>query len=126
MSQGLWRLAGIAAVVLGLAAGAGVLYFYNPAQSQIFPPCPFHWLTGLYCPGCGSLRATHLLLHGRVEAAMGMNPLMVLSIPFVAALFLKRDWFRKAWVPWTAFSILVAYGVLRNVPAWPFLVLAPQ
>ncbi|PYV86056.1 MAG: hypothetical protein DMG90_22080 [Acidobacteria bacterium] len=40
-----------------------ILRTSNPASSGIFPPCPFLWLTGFYCPGCGSLRALHQLLH---------------------------------------------------------------
>ena len=66
----------------GLAAGI-VLRVFDPATSGIFPPCPFHYLTGLYCPGCGSLRAIHHLLHGNLQAAWAMNPLAVLLLPFV-------------------------------------------
>ena len=29
-------------------------------------PCLFHWITGLYCPGCGGTRAIGALLQGRL------------------------------------------------------------
>jgi len=109
-----------------LVVGMVLLFACDPACSRAFPPCPFHWLTGLNCPGCGSLRAIHNLLHGRVGEAFGYNPLLVLSIPFVAALVLRRPWAYKVWVPWTAFVVLLAYGVLRNVPVWPFVLLGPH
>src|ERR1043165_6822442 len=76
-------LALLAALVLAC------LYWRNPAYSRIFPPCPFYWLTGLYCPGCGSLRALHFLFHGQLCAALGMNPLLIFSLPLLGVLFLK-------------------------------------
>ena len=30
-----------------------ILRRFNPAEYQLFPPCLFHRLTGLSCPGCG-------------------------------------------------------------------------
>jgi len=108
-----------------LTGGLVFLYFLNPSETKFFPPCPFRLATGWYCPGCGSLRAIHNLLHGRLMAALSLNLLMVVSIPVVAAMLLKPAWIYKRWVPWAALCILIAYGVLRNVPAWPFCLLAP-
>jgi hypothetical protein len=102
-----------------------ILLAFNPSAHQMFPPCPLHWFTGLYCPGCGSLRAVHSLLHGDVASALSMNSLMVVSIPIVGLLFLKPAWTHKQWVPWLVFSVVVAYGFARNIPAWPFTLLAP-
>ena len=109
-----------------LAVGAALLFAYDPACSTFFPPCPFHWLTGQNCPGCGSLRAAHSLLRGHVSAALGFNPLLVLSIPLLGALVLRGSWAYKVWVPWTAIAVLLVYGVLRNIPLWPFVLLAPH
>lgn len=112
---------------LGLLALAAVatLFFVDPAESRIFAPCPFHLLTGYHCPGCGSLRAVHRLLHGDVAAALALNPLMVVSIPVLGLLAWKPHWALKVWVPWAALAILIAYGIARNIPAWPFHLLAP-
>ena len=56
---------------LVLAAAATLLYFIPPVAGGIYPPCFFHWLTGLYCPGCGSTRCLHALLHGNFRQAAG-------------------------------------------------------
>ena len=114
----------IAAILLLTAFFA--LYCFNPAQTAFFPPCPFHFVTGYYCPGCGSLRAIHSLLHGDLAGALSQNPLMVLSIPIVGIMLFNPAWIYKRWVPWTAMVVLIVYGVIRNIPIWPFTLLAPQ
>jgi hypothetical protein len=35
-------------------------------------------------------------------------------------------WVYRPWVPWAVLVILVGYGVLRNIPVWPFTLLAPH
>lgn len=40
-------------------------------------------MTGLDCPGCGSQRAIHHLLHLDLKAAFLSNPLLVLAIPYL-------------------------------------------
>ena len=101
------------------------LYCIDPAGASIFPPCPFHLLTGQYCPGCGSLRAIHRLLHGQLVAALRLNPLMVVSIPFLGLMFISSSWMYKRWMPYAAIGMLICYGVARNIPVWPFALLAP-
>ncbi len=50
------------------------------------PPCPFHLITGYYCPGCGGTRAFYALLHGRILQAFFYHP----AVPYGAAIF---TWF---------------------------------
>lgn len=57
--------------------------FYDPAVAGFFPACPFHSLTGLQCPGCGSQRAIHHLLNFDVVTAFQHNGLLVVSIPYI-------------------------------------------
>jgi hypothetical protein len=64
--------------------GVVMLAVFDPATSGVFPPCPVRYLTGWYCPGCGSLRAVHQLLHGNLRTAWAMNPLTVVLLPFLA------------------------------------------
>lgn len=114
-------------ILTGLLAGLlVVLYFFDPAKAAAFPPCPFNLLTGYHCPGCGSLRGLHSLLHGRLVDALSLNPLMVVSIPILGFMSLNPTWIYKRWVPWLAFSILVGYGVIRNIPIGLFECLAPK
>jgi hypothetical protein len=74
--------------LLPLAVGIAVLYFFDPATTAAYPRCPFRLLTGWLCPGCGSLRGLHQLLHGNVGAAFRLNPLMVSMLPVLGAVCL--------------------------------------
>lgn len=109
-----------------LSAIVVLLYGLDPAASRLFPRCPFRLLTGLYCPGCGSLRAMHRLLHGNLGGALAMNSLMVLSLPGMAMLSVHPSWRYRTWLPWVTLAVLVAFGVARNLRAWPFELLAPH
>jgi hypothetical protein len=59
------------------------LYLYDPENGG-FLPCPFRSITGLMCPGCGSQRALHDLLHFRLVEAFGHNALLVVALPVLA------------------------------------------
>jgi hypothetical protein len=125
-----------AAALLSGFAGLILLRLYDPATSGIFPPCPLRYLTGLYCPGCGSLRAIHQLLLGNLREAWALNPLTVVLLPFVTyglasealiqlrgralpQIFLPAVWIR------TLCAVVILFGVARNVPFHPFNLLAP-
>jgi len=132
----------LAAAVVGLVT----LRVFDPATSGVFPPCPVHYLTGWYCPGCGSLRAIHQLLHGNLQAAWAMNPLAVLLLPFImyglashaldeirvprlggrrlSARRLPQPFLPAAWIH-TLGAAIVLYGIVRNLPLHPFNLLAP-
>lgn len=121
------RHSGIAIACAGLLlSGLVILYWFDPTRVAFIPPCPVYKITGYYCPGCGSLRALHRLFHGDVTGALAMNPLMVVSLPFIGALLFKPAWSYKKWVPWFCFYTLILYGVIRNIPAAPFTWLAPH
>ncbi|MCM1985153.1 DUF2752 domain-containing protein [Lyngbya confervoides] len=118
-----------------LIAGT-ILFLGNPAHGGIFPPSPFRALTGLYCPGCGTLRALHQLLHGNFWAALDLNPLMILALPYLVYSYccyaapviirrkLPRLFLKPHWINWIL-KLVLAYWVLRNIPLWPFTWLAP-
>ena len=114
-----------AGAALGVAVALTALFIRDPAQSGWFPPCPVHAVTGLACPGCGSLRAVHRLLHGHVMEAMAMNPLMVLSIPVLLAFVLRPSLARHPAVPKAVLVVVLLYTLLRNIPVHPFTLLAP-
>src|SRR5690554_4920065 len=106
-----WRrviIYGYAGVML--TGSVVILYLFNPEEASVYPPCPFHYITRLYCPGCGSLRALHNLLHGHLTKAMSLNPLMVATLPILGLMLLNPPWIYKRWVPRTALAVLVVYG----------------
>ena len=82
------------------------------------PLCLVKGLTGLDCPGCGSLRGVHDLLHGDWRGALGHNALLPLTLPLLG--WLGGSWIagRRPPVPNAlAVSLLlvaVAFGVARN------------
>jgi hypothetical protein len=71
------RLATAALVGLAVAVVAAV----DPHTSGRYPTCPWHAMTGTWCPGCGGLRAVHDLTHGHLVIAMHENVLVVLLAP---------------------------------------------
>ena len=83
----IFKISAVTATLAVMAIAAVVLYSaIDPESSVFFPKCPFHMLTGLECPGCGSQRAIHSLLNGDIAAAIHYNLLIVLSIPYLSLL----------------------------------------
>ncbi|HZY38727.1 MAG TPA: DUF2752 domain-containing protein [Mucilaginibacter sp.] len=117
---------------IGVVAFAIIYYRFNPAKYSFFPKCPFHSLTGLDCPGCGSQRAFYFLLHGNIPAALSENVLLVASIPFllvhffykVKSVVLQKDcrWgvIYHPLTPKIIFVLVVVFGIVRNIPGHPF------
>jgi len=124
----------------GLLVAAGallVLWRIEPVSGGLYPPCPIRFATGLHCPGCGTLRALHALLRGEPGRAFRLNPLSVALLPVVLLGLLQQarpaavPWLAPpvrapAWRVWLLFGLVVAFGVLRNLPVEPFSGLAPH
>jgi Protein of unknown function (DUF2752) len=102
------------------------LFWFNPAIAGFYPRCYFHELTGWYCPGCGTTRALHQLLHGNVTAAFRLNPLAISLLPLVGHLMVRghRGGMKPVWI-WVLVGVIIVFGVVRNIPAYPFTLLAP-
>jgi len=122
-------------VLAVLAVGAVVLWFVNPATTAGLPACPWWSITGTYCPGCGSTRALHQLLHGHILQSFGLNLLLMLTLPVVAYAFLRyvlAGWRVELPALRLPAAALYAYGgvvvlfwILRNLPFEPWSRLAP-
>ena len=116
---------------LFLITASLVIYFYNPAHYQIYPPCIFHFLTALYCPGCGSLRSIHQLFHGHVEKALSYNILILIYMPVLTVYFLEVCGSESVGKVFQGRIVIIIIGivllffVMRNIPMEPFLFLAP-
>ena len=101
-------------------------YFFNPTVSNFFPKCPFHTITGLYCPGCGSQRAIHDLMHLNIFEAINHNALMFFTFTFGIGLYLYSkkkfsDLIYHPKSPLIIFGIIFLFGVLRNLDKFHFL-----
>ena len=117
------RPVGVAVIAV---ASVAVVAVVDPNEPGHYPTCPFLAVTGLFCPGCGSLRAVHALAHGDIGQAAGLNILTVLAIlPLVVvwAAWLQRSWRgtqRTSVLPapalWALLVAVCAFAVLRNLP----------
>lgn len=105
-----------------------VYKIFDPGQTGFFPACPFHSLTGLHCPGCGSQRAVHHLLNFDIVTALYHNALLIIAIPYVLLGFLF-EWilnpservlkWRKILFGKNAilfiFSLVIFFWIFRNI-----------
>ncbi|WP_182904735.1 DUF2752 domain-containing protein [Microbispora sp. H13382] len=120
---------GAAAVLAGAVTYLAVV---DPHEPGHYPVCPLYWLTGLYCPGCGALRAVHDLAHADLAGAARMNLLFVFCVPVVITLWAR--WTLRSWQGrpvraslahpaylWGLLAIVIVFGVIRNTPFGHFL-----
>ena len=115
-----------------LAAGATYLFLFEPGKTGFFPVCPFRAITGFTCPGCGSTRGLHRLLHGDVVSAFEFNPLLILSLPFLLYALLrytnaairqkplKGNQLNAKYI-WLLFGVIMFFWIYRNTPFYPFV-----
>ena len=117
-------------VLAGGLAGCAYLALNDPSDpSTAMPACPFHAVTGLWCPGCGGLRMVHALLHGRVGEAAHDNVVLLAASPVLLALLLawsvttlRGGRFRLRISPPVAvalFVLMLVWFVARNLPGFP-------
>ncbi len=93
-------------------------------------------LTGLACPGCGLTRGFHALFHGDIVTALDYNALIPVFLVILAGVlvslasvaFRGRGLVRLDATPKfivSVFVLLIVFGVVRNLPYYPFSVLFP-
>jgi uncharacterized protein DUF2752 len=121
------RLAAPVGVLAVTAAAVTYVGSVDPNEQGHYPTCPFLALTGLYCPGCGSLRMVHALAHGDVAGGFGRNPFAFLLIPVLGYLWtrwvtsairgetISSPLFRTSMI-WVFVGFMIVYWVVRNLP----------
>ncbi|MGV8945713.1 MAG: DUF2752 domain-containing protein [Lutibacter sp.] len=123
-------------LIIGLAL-AIVYYYGNPSTSLFFPTCPLYGATGLFCPGCGSQRATHQLLNFNFLGVLHHNVLYLIGLLIIGYHLIisglnhifKKNIYNFIYHPKTPVIILIfiiAFWILRNIPYYPFYLLAPN
>jgi len=70
-------------ILMSLFIGVFLYSQFNPEDVKYFPKCPVYTFTGYKCPGCGSQRAIHQLLHGNIYSAFKLNPFIILMLPYM-------------------------------------------
>ena len=128
----MYRRSTVIFIWLLLLAGAVYLFVFEPGRTGFFPACPFRWLTGFTCPGCGTTRALHQILHGHFATAFMLNPLFLLAMPFLLFALLRYSVIViRGGVPrpnalpapfiYAIFVAIVSFWIFRNTPFYPFV-----
>ena len=128
----MYRRSTVIAIWSLLAVGAAYVFVFEPGKTGLFPICMFRFLTGFQCPGCGSTRALHQILHGHLLAAFMLNPLFLIALPFIFYAFLRYTvTVMRGGVPrpnalpasyiYAIFFVVVSFWIFRNTPFYPFV-----
>lgn len=118
----------IVLVIAALMVLGFIYYALDPSASSVFPRCAFLSLTGYKCPGCGSQRAIHALLHGDVAGAFRFNALLFIAVPWIAlCLFAEGQRVRNPrlyarlnapLLIWLFLALVLIWWLLRNIFNW--------
>lgn len=114
-------------LLLAIALLSAFCAMNEPGSTAWIPECPFHAITGLYCPGCGTLRALHCLLAGDVGSSIRCNALLLPALVLVLAGIagdlaspgggLFRVGSRSSRIVGAGFLVAsVLFAILRNLP----------
>lgn len=124
-------------IIFGAIILAIFYFFTNPNDVNFLPECPLYFTTGIYCPGCGSQRATHQLLNFNIFGVLQQNVLYFISLLILGynlivtglnAIF-KKNMYNYIYHPKTPLiilAIIIVFWILRNIPYYPFNLLAPN
>jgi hypothetical protein len=126
-----------AGLLTTLVMVAVLFFILDPDEQPIFPRCIFYSFSGYYCPGCGSQRAIHNLMHLNFAGVVQNNILFLPAMLAVTYHYLHPVLNRNfSWrlpnilymknTPWIIFGIIVFFWIIRNLPWYPFSALAPN
>ena len=116
----------------GIFLLVGGLYFVFVKIVGFGIPCFFNLVTGLHCPGCGISRMFISLASLNFKTAFQYNA-YVMSVGPIAAICVLRHYIKyilngtqksdkfETVLLIIALILAIAFGVLRNIPAFSFL-----
>jgi hypothetical protein len=126
------RVRGPALVIGALGIVTLALRLRDPHEHGSWGLCPSAAM-GVYCPGCGGLRAVNDLTHGDLAGAASSNLAFVVALPFILlglALWALGRWRGRPYrVPmsvitptaYLSLALLAVFTVLRNLPVGSWL-----
>lgn len=121
-------------VLVVLAGTAAAVAVRNPHDAGSYGVCPSLLIFGVYCPGCGALRAMADIVRGDPAAAIGHNLLLLpaligLVVWAVVQLsprvphpgMFPKVFSRYRWLnfPVILLVVVTVFAVLRNLPGSP-------
>lgn len=123
-----WKIAKWLAIGTGIIGAYIFFKVFNPYEVDFFPTCPFLYLTGYKCPGCGSQRAIHYIFNFEFVNAARENLLLMFAIPYmiVGAWFdtikvktpkqlkIRRFLFGQKAI-WLILVLVIGFWILRNI-----------
>lgn len=125
-------------VFIGISVFEIFFYFKNVHYFPVYPRCPFYLFTGLFCPGCGSIRAITSMIRGNFRQAFHYNILIIEAVflfLFVLVLQMSVSETQRQRIIGNLYStffikivliIIMCFFILRNIPVYPFILLTPN
>ncbi len=103
----------------------GITYFLWVTCTGVSIPCPFFYLTGYYCPGCGITTMFLYLSLGDIQGAFAANRALFILLPVIVWLTIqdqtdllmhttKQQNIHKGLLLSVLICLLI-YGLARNV-----------
>jgi len=123
----------------------GVMYFFvalanglGKSDHSSVAECGVRNLTGFHCPGCGGTRCAESIIGGDWISAMAYNPLLMsgflifmsVSLYLIVRITIlgkpspRIPNIQSKWI-WLGVAGIALFTVLRNIPTYPFTLLAP-
>ena len=78
-----------------------------------------------YCPGCGGTRAVHALLHGHPLKALRYNAILLPGAVCAGLVWKYPKLQTNKPFAYTVATVFILFFILRNIPCYPFSLLAP-
>ncbi|SEI75287.1 Protein of unknown function [Lachnospiraceae bacterium A10] len=82
---------------------------------MILRPCPFHQVTGFYCPGCGGTRSVIALLHGHILQSLIYHPIVLYVVVMFLYAMLKTAYSRITKNPAKRYHFRPAYAYIALI-----------
>ena len=113
-------------VLFGLFIVALIAYFFVYKYTGLSIQCPIHYMTGLYCPGCGITRMLFAIIKLDFYQAFRYNPLVfILLVIYIIYFILKYIFKVNIKIPnkvyYGLIVVLIVYGIIRNLPMFSYL-----